>query len=128
MTEALIVVPFDPPAACSSNPHAGRREIAAARKMLRMAAGLATLPLAEAEIPWLHDRRPVVVDAVIGWSTGRKLQDQSNLPYLLKAIIDGISDVLWKSQDRHVRIGEVTQCHDPDGRGYVEVRVRQEEG
>lgn len=120
---AVICVPMAPGPELSANYHGHWRRQRRAARELREVAYLAARAALDDPSTGAHAFRgrvqPVELSAVIAWDDPRRLRtDPTNLPHLLKAVIDGISDGLWFGQDRHVRLGRVEQ-----ERGAGEVRV-----
>lgn len=118
-TEAVIVIPTMPPREVSPNWHGSWRKRAAAAAAFRAEAGWATrfdLPAA-----FLGRVAPVAIDVEIAWCCGRRRLDDDNALASCKAALDGIADVLWDGQDRHVTVGTVTQTR---GQGTVTVTLR----
>jgi Holliday junction resolvase RusA-like endonuclease len=52
---------------------------------------------------------PVVVSISIGWPKGRKRHDPTNVPTLLKAVVDGLTDAGWWEDDKLVEFGRLSQ-------------------
>jgi len=127
-TEAVIVVRMLPPRECSPNFHGHWRRKAEAAEDFREEGHWATICGGDNPVNALHLRRlehahAVTIDAEIAWCCGRKRMDDDNAKASLKAAIDGIADVLWNGQDRHVTIGTVRQCR---GDGTVTITLRSD--
>jgi hypothetical protein len=120
---AVIVVRMLPPREVSPNGGWSWRERHHARQELRAAAAMATRYESTGTEPFVGNLAPVTLEAEIAWCCGRKTMDPDNAAACLKSLQDGIADVLWDGQDRHVTIGEVTQIR---GEGVVTVRLRQD--
>jgi hypothetical protein len=127
VTEAVIEIPMVPPVECKPNWRGHWRKKAAAVRMLREAAKLATVDVLNAPGSVLSAfcgyYGLVVMDLEIAWNGRRSGMDDDNAKASCKAIIDGISDALWESRDAHVHIGRVDQIR---GTGEVRVTVRRE--
>jgi hypothetical protein len=121
-TEAVVIVRMLPPSEVSPNYHGSWRKKAAAVAEFREQAALATRLTTDAD-SFSGKRDPVTNAFEIAWCCGRKRLDDDNAKAALKAAIDGISDVLWGGQDRHVRIGKVKQIR---GQGTVTMTLRGE--
>lgn len=122
-SSTVIEIPMLPPRECSSNWRGHWVQRARAVRAFRETAAWATY----AAIPQLGPFRadggaPVVLDVEIGWDGRRRMVDPTNAPALLKAAIDGISDVLWCGRDEHVQLGEIRQVR---GNGTTTVRLRR---
>lgn len=120
-TEAVIVIRMMPPRECSPNGGWTWRERASAKAAFRAEAAKAALYEATGTEAFVFRLDPVTIDAEIAWCCGRKRLDDDNAKAVLKAAIDGISDVLWGGQDRHVTIGAVKQVR---GEGLVRMTLR----
>ena len=68
---------------------------------------------------------PVRVRITIGWGKGRKRVDPDNALAMLKYHLDGLTGIVW-ADDKLCRFAPVEQTRDPDGRGYVELRITEE--
>lgn len=122
-TEAVITVRMMPPRECSPNGGWTWRERAKARAEFRAEAEKATRYEATGIEQFAGSFDPVTIDVEIAWCCGRKRLDDDNAKAALKSCLDGIADVLWGGQDRHVTIGEVRQTR---GEGMVTVTIRGE--
>ncbi len=65
----------------------------------------------------------VIMDVEIAWCCGRKQADDDNAWASLKALRDGIADVLCNGEDRVITQGNLTQTR---GEGVVTVTLRME--
>jgi hypothetical protein len=86
-----------------------------------------------ATMSWLHDPEttlhtmaywpdgPVVMDLEVEWPKGRKFMDEDNIVSSCKPVRDGIADALWGGEDKHVRVGSVTQVR---GAGGLRITLR----
>jgi hypothetical protein len=63
----------------------------------------------------------VVMDLEIAWCCGRKRMDDDNAIAACKPLRDGIADVLFGGEDKHITQGTVTQTR---GDGTVTVVLR----
>lgn len=123
-TEAVIVIRMLPPAEVSPNWHGSWRQKGKAVAEFRAEAAWAVrVAMSDSHLvtAFCGHFAPVVLDFQIAWCCGRKRLDDDNAKAALKAAIDGISDVLWGGQDRHVTIGEVKQIR---GQGLVTVTLK----
>lgn len=69
----------------------------------------------------------VRVRTTVAWEKGRKLMDGDNVLASLKVLYDGITAAqLWRD-DRDCIFEPVEQTRDPEGRGYVVVRLEAAE-
>jgi hypothetical protein len=64
---------------------------------------------------------PVTMDLEVEWPKGRKTMDEDNIVAALKPVRDGIADALWGGEDKHVRVGSVTQTR---GAGGLRITLR----
>jgi hypothetical protein len=120
-TEATIVIRMLPPREVSPNGGWTWRQRREAKAEFRGEAAKATLYDSEGVTAFADRFEPVTIDAEIAWCCGRKRMDDDNAKACLKSAIDGISDVLWRGQDRHVTLGEVKQTR---GDGMVIVTLK----
>lgn len=121
-SEAAILIRALPPRECSPNSRAHWSTKAWAASTLRQEAMKATFhESSDGVLAFADQYDPVRLDIEIAWCCGRRTLDDDNARASCKAIIDGISDVLWGGQDRHVTIGTVTQTR---GAGTVTVRLK----
>lgn len=123
---AVIVIPMLPAPELSPNARVHWRVRARAAQAAREAAGWATRAALDAGSPvcqWCgYDHGGVVMDLHIAWCCGRKRTDDDNAWASAKAFRDGIADVLWGGEDRHVRTGTVTQTR---GEGTTTITLRR---
>ena len=128
MTSTVIVILMAPPIEVSPNWHGPWRQRARAVAEFREQAGWATCAAVNANegglAHFLGNTNVTRLDADIAWQRGRNRADPTNAPILLKAAIDGISDVLWGGRDDHVHLGEVTQTR---GGGVTIITLRDVE-
>lgn len=122
---ATIVVRMQPPREVNPNAHVHWAKRAKAAVSFRAQAGWATR--AELNTPGTaltafcgYDVGGVVLDAEIAWCCRRQRLDDDNAKASLKALVDGIADVLWFGGDRHVTLGTVRQTR---GTGIVTVTL-----
>ena len=115
-----ITIPMQPPREVSPNFHGSWRRKSRAVAEYRAQCGWAAKTVPETSS--FSDDRPVVMDFEIRWSGQRKRLDDDNAKACMKAVIDGVADVLWFGQDRHVTIGSVSQVR---GNGEVVVTIRR---
>lgn len=126
-TEAVIVVPMLPPREVSPNWYGAWRKKARAKRDLREAAYWSARGVFDQQFPRILTGTPareagVIMDFEIAWCCGRKRMDDDNAKACMKSIVDGIADLLWDHDDRHVTIGTVTQVR---GGGTVTVTIKQ---
>lgn len=125
MSESVtFTIPMQPPRELNPNYHGSwqrkAREVAVYREQCGWAVKVALAPWRLAE--W-GGEAPVVMDFAIAWTWHGRTLDDDNAKACCKSIIDGVSDVLWGGQDRHVRIGSVSQS--TGGAGEVVVTIRR---
>lgn len=121
--DAVVVIRMLPPAEVSPNSHVNWRKKGKAAAEFREAAAKATKHEATGTETFQGCLDPVTIDVEIAWCCGRKRLDDDNAKAALKGAIDGIADVPWGGQDRHVTIGTVRQVR---GEGVVWVMIRGE--
>jgi Holliday junction resolvase RusA-like endonuclease len=63
----------------------------------------------KADAPSVPLTGKVVLHVAIGWPKGRKRHDPTNVPTLLKAVVDGLTDAGWWEDDRLVEFGTLSQ-------------------
>lgn len=123
---ATIVVPMLPPREVSPNGGHSWRARSRAKYELRQAAYWSARAVFDQQFPRILTGTPareagVIMDFEIQWCCGRKRMDDDNAKACMKAIIDGIADLLWDHHDDHVTIGQLTQTR---GDGTVTVTLR----
>jgi hypothetical protein len=122
-TEAVIVIPMLPPRSCSPNSRSHWRERHADVSTFRDCAYLSALAWANAaENEWaIRGAEVIVMDAEIHWCCRRRSVDSDNAWAMLKSCRDGIADALFGGEDKHIRVGTLTQRR---GEGLVRVTLR----
>jgi hypothetical protein len=63
----------------------------------------------------------LVMDVEVEWPPRRKRWDEDNIVAALKPVRDGIADALWGGEDKHVRVGTVSQT---SGSGGLRITFR----
>lgn len=118
-----FTIPMMPPRECSANFRGHWWDRAQAGKDWRETARMAALVDDGVHgIPDPGAWDTVVLDIEVEWCCGRKRMDDDNLIAACKPARDGIADALWGGEDRHVRVGDVTQRK---GAGVTIVTLRQ---
>ena len=127
----VVTVPMCPPRECSPNYRQAWRGRHEATKAFRRAAYSAAMqkyggfdcePRFNGEpIPIFSGN--VIVRAVIAWGKGRKSQDPANAIGSLKPALDGLEDAAIVANDKQIQGVTISQCRDPEGRGYVMLTV-----
>ncbi len=121
MRELQIVIPMMPPSECSPNSRVNWRRKAAAARDFRQAAGWAVV--GHYDFPWaMTDGARYVMDVEIAWGGNRQRMDDDNAWASLKAMRDGIADVLFAGEDKYIRQGELRQTR---GNGTTTVTLRE---
>jgi hypothetical protein len=125
---ATLTMPIILTREMTPNGRQGWRQHAQTVKRLREDARRATVSHMHdgARIPialiWANQRNePVTMDVEVEWPKGRKTMDEDNIVAALKPVRDGISDALWAGEDKHVRVGSVTQTR---GAGGLRITLR----
>jgi hypothetical protein len=91
----------------------------------RETARLATLEVVSPNAPYecfQTSQWPLTLHYVIGLGKRRRPMDETNAIAAMKAIEDGIADILAVN-DKHFVVGSMTQVRDPEGKGYVKVAI-----
>jgi Holliday junction resolvase RusA-like endonuclease len=99
------IVPCVPDADLSPNARVHWRVRARKVKALREFVYYAT----RGDAPVVPFSGPVVLSVAIGWPKGRKRHDPTNVPTLLKAVVDGLTDAGWWADDNLVEFGRLSQ-------------------
>lgn len=89
---------------------------------MRRVAELAAFPAA----PPAPLAVPFALDVTIAWGTRRNRQDFDGAVGSVKALVDGLMDAGWATDDALLVAMRVTQHRDPDGEGYVDVVMTPE--
>lgn len=125
-----FTIPMMPPRECSANFRGHWRAKARTAKEWRAIAKMYTdlfvsCPVCYTEVEdAVVQSNWVIMDIEVEWCCGRKRMDDDNLIAACKPARDGIADALWGGEDRHVRMGDVTQRR---GAGVTIVTLRQGE-
>lgn len=109
-------------------PNASRRYPAAAKSRLRQELKDTTIRACQGEGWHLgHDLTPpLALDYTVARGKGRQPLDAGNCIASMKYVEDGIAHVLG-IDDRHFRVGGMTQIRDPEGIGWIDVTIREVE-
>lgn len=78
----------------------------------------------KANIEMWEPEPPLTLHILVAWEKGRKLMDDDNLVAGFKAARDGIAVALG-IDDKHLRVGTVTQIRDPEKRGFIKVAIEE---
>ncbi len=107
-------------------PNASRRYPAAAKYRLQQELKDTTIRACQGEGWHLgHDLTPpLALDYTVARGKRRQPLDAGNCIASMKYVEDGIAHVL-AIDDRHFRVGNMTQIRDPEGIGWIEVTIRE---